>query len=206
MNFTRLFPALLLTLAIACQSAPKDPNAQIDEGTVTGETYTSAELGWTIEIPKGYTVTSKDLVQAQQEKGLKMIEKGTGAQISTDSLKQLIGFTKDKFNNFGSTSQPVHESYPGEYQENSKQLITIIYQAFASQGIKADTASGKETIQGLEFNALYTKIYSPQGKVVLNQILMSRLHKGYDFGININYNNEEDKEILLKVFRNSKFQ
>lgn len=206
MNFTRLFPILLLTLAIACQSEPKDPNKQIDEGTVTGESYTSKELGWTIEIPKGYTVTSKDLVEAQQEKGLKMIEKGTGAQVSTESLKQLIGFTKDKFNNFGSTSQPVHESYPGEYQENSKQLINIIYQAFASQGIKADTSSGKETIQGLEFNALYTKIYSPQGKVVLNQILMSRLHKGYDFGININYNNEEDKEILLQVFRNSKFQ
>lgn len=206
MNFTRLFPILLLTLAIACKSEPKDPNKQIDEGTVTGETYTSAELGWTIEIPKGYTVTSKDLVQAQQEKGLKMIEKGAGAQVNTDSLKQLISFTKDKLNNFGSTSQPVHESYPGEYQENSKQLSTIIYQAFASQGIKADTSTGKETIMGLEFNAIYTKIYSRTGDVILNQIMMSRLHKGYDFGININYNNEEDKEILLKAFRNSKFQ
>jgi hypothetical protein len=206
MNFTRLFPILLLTLAIACQTTPKDPNAQIDEGTVTGETYTSKELGWTIEIPKGYTVTAKDLAQAQQEKGLKMIEKATDNQVITDSLKQLIGFMKDKFNNFGSTSQPVQESYPGEYQENSKYLSTIIYQTFASQGIKADTATGKETIQGLEFNALYTKIYSPQGKVILNQIMLSRLHKGYDFGVNINYNNEEDKEILVKAFRNSKFQ
>jgi hypothetical protein len=196
----------LFTLLLACQSTPKDPNAQVDEGTVTGETYTSKELGWTIEIPKGYTVTSKDLAQAQQEKGLKSIENATNTQVSTDSLKQLIGFMKDKFNNFGSTSQPVQESYPGEYQENSKYLSTIIYQTFAAQGIKADTSTGKVTIQGLEFNALYTKIYSLAGKVILNQIMLGRLHKGYDFGVNINYNNEEDKEILLKAFRNSKFQ
>ena len=206
MKVTRLFPFLLFTFAIACKSEPKDPNAQIDEGTVTGETYTSKELGWTIEIPKGYTITSKDLVQAQQEKGLKSIENATNAQVVTDSLKQLISFIKDKFNNFGSTSQPVQEAYPGEYQENSKYLSTIIYQTFAAQGIKADTATGKETIQGLEFNALYTKIYSPKGEVILNQIMLSRLHKGYDFGVNINYNNDEDKEILLKAFRNSKFQ
>lgn len=203
---TRLLPILFLTLFLACKSAPKDPNAQIDEGTVTGETYTSKELGWTIEIPKGYAVTSKDVMQAQQQKGLEAIEKATDNTVNTDSLKQLISFIKDKFNNFGSTSQPVHEAYPGEYQENSKYLSTIIYQTFANQGIKADTSTGKEVIQGLEFNALYTKIYSRDGKVILNQIMFARLHKGYDFGININYNNEEDKEILLKALRNSKFQ
>lgn len=200
-------PSIILTIysliIISCGQA--DPNKQIDEGNIKGEIYESKEIGWAIEIPKGWKITSKDKAEANDEKGKSIIEKSSGLQIDMRALKHLISFQKDQFNNFSSTSEPVKEEFAGEYQQNSKALNGIIYNAFVDQGIKADSASGKETIQGLEFNTFYTTIYAPDGKVILNQILYSRLINGYDFGININYNNEQDKKTMIDAWENSKF-
>ena len=106
---------------------------------------------------------------------------------------------------FTSTSEPFKEEFPGEYQQNSKALNEILYNTFVDQGIKTDSTSGKETIQGLEFNTFYTTIYGPNGKVILNQILYSRLINGYDFGVTINYNNEQDKKTMIDALKKSKF-
>ena len=39
-----------------------DPNKNIDEGKVEGNIYTSQEIGWTMEIPKGWTVIDLSLI------------------------------------------------------------------------------------------------------------------------------------------------
>lgn len=188
---------------ISC--GPADPNEQIDEGRVKDRTYESKEIGWTIKIPKGWTITSKDKVDNNDEKGKNAIEKSTGSEIDITDLKHLISFQKNQFNLFLSTSEPFKEEFPGEYQKKNKELNEIIFKTYTDQGIKADTSSGKEIIQGLEFSTFYTTIYSSEGKVILNQILYSRLINGFDFGVNINYNNEEDKKIMINAWKNSTF-
>jgi hypothetical protein len=203
----KLFQFLLvLSSAVFTHSCgPVDPNKQIDEGNVKGETYESEEIGWSIEIPKDWEIVSKDKVEAQDEKGKSAIKKSTGLEIDTKALKHLISFQKNQFNIFASTSEPFKEEFPGEYQQNNKAINEILYNTFVDQGIKADSASGKDTIQGLEFNTFYTTIYGPDGKVILNQILYSRLINGYDFGVNINYNNDQDKKTMIDVWEKSKF-
>lgn len=196
---------LISIILFFCSCDHVDPNKQIDEGKVKGTLYESKEIGWSIEIPKEWKIISKDQVEANDEKGKNAIEKSTGQQIDTKALKHLISFQKDQFNTFSSTSEPFKEEFPGEYQQNSKFINEILYNTYTSQGIKADTASGKEIIQGLEFNAFYAKIYGPDGKLILNQILYSRLINGYDFGVNINYNNDQDKKIMMNAFLKSKF-
>lgn len=196
---------LISIILFFCSCDHVDPNKQIDEGKVKGTLYESKEIGWSIEIPKDWKIISKDQVEANDEKGKNAIEKSTGQQIDTKALKHLISFQKDQFNTFSSTSEPFKEEFPGEYQQNSKFINEILYNTYTSQGIKADTASGKEIIQGLEFNAFYAKIYGPDGKLILNQILYSRLINGYDFGVNINYNNDQDKKIMMNAFLKSKF-
>lgn len=196
---------LISIVLFFCSCDQVDPNKQIDEGKVKGTLYESKEIGWSIEIPKEWKIISKDQVEANDEKGKNAIEKSTGQQIDTKALKHLISFQKDQFNTFSSTSEPFKEEFPGEYQQNSKFINEILYNTYTSQGIKADTASGKEIIQGLEFNAFYAKIYGPDGKLILNQILYSRLINGYDFGVNINYNNDQDKKIMMNTFLKSKF-
>ena len=200
-------PSLILIIyslvIISCGQA--DPNKQIDEGSVKGETYESKEIGWSIEIPKNWKIISKDKVEANDEKGKSAIEKSSGLKIDTKALKHLISFQKNQFNIFASTSEPVTEEFPGEYQQNNKALNELIYNTFVDQGIKTDSASGKETIQGLEFNTFYITIYAPDGKVILNQIMYSRLINGYDFGVNINYNNDQDKKTMIDAWEKSKF-
>ena len=63
-----------------------------------------------------------------------------------------------------------------------------------------------EKIDGLDFHKYSFTIYSPDGEIILNQIMYGRLINGFDFGVNINYNNNKDRDELLKVFKNSKFK
>ncbi len=203
MKLTITSLTFIFLILVSC--GPVDPNKQIDEGSAKGTTYESKEIGWIIEIPKEWKIISKDKVEANEENGKKALEKSSGLEIDTKALKHLISFQKDQFNIFASTSEPFKEEFPGEYQQNNKFLNEIIYNTFKDQGIKVDSASGKETIQGLEFNKFSTTIYAPDGKVILNQVLYSRLINGYDFGVNINYNNDQDKKMMMNAFVQSKF-
>ena len=203
MKITKLILTFFSLTIISCGQI--DANKQIDEGSVKDQIYESKEIGWTMKIPKDWTVISKDKVEANDQKGKNAIEKSTGLDIDTKALKHLISFQKNQFNIFASTSEPFKEEFPGEYQQTNKTLNEIIYKTFTDQGVKTDSSSGKETIQGLEFTTFYTTIYAPDGKVILNQIMYSRLINGFDFGVNINYNNEQDKKTMVTGWKNSKF-
>lgn len=203
-KITKTVSLLSFILFISC--GQKDPNKNIDEGNVKNDIYKSPEIGWTIEIPKGWSVVSKDQIAENEEKGQKAIEKTSGQKVDVQNLKHLISFQKDKFNFFASTSEPVQEEYPGEYQKNNKMLQSLIYQTYLDNRIKADTSSGKEIIGGIEFNTFYITIYAPDSdRVLLNQIMYNKLINGYDFGVNINYNNEEAKKAMIGAFAKSKF-
>lgn len=199
-----IFTGIALSLTSCGQV---DPNKNIDEGKVEGNVYTSEEIGWTIEIPKGWTVIDKEKTKEINEKGLKALEETMEGEIDYSGLKNLISLQKDQFNIFQSTSEPFKLEYEGEWEENNSALKEIIYTTYLNQGMKTDSsATTIEKIDGLDFHKYSFTIYSPKGEVILKQIMFSRLINGFDFGVNINYNNEKDRDELLKVFRNSKFK
>lgn len=198
------FIGLIITLTSCGQT---DPNKNIDEGKVEGNTYKSQEIGWTIEMPKGWAVIDKNKTKETNEKGLKALEETVEGEIDYSRLKNLISFQKNQFNIFQSTSEPFELEYEGEWEENNSALKEIIYTTYLNQGMKADSsATTTEKIDGMEFQKYSFTIYSPKGEVILKQIMFSRLINGFDFGVNINYNNDKDRDELLKVFRNSKFK
>lgn len=195
----------ILSILTSCGKA--DPNKTVDEGKVEKNTYTSAEIGWTIEIPKGWTIIDKEKKQATNEEGLKAIEETIESNVDYSGLKNLIGFQKNQFNIFQSTSELFELEYEGEQEENNSELKEILFATYKNQGIKADSsATSVEKIDGLDFHTYSFTIYSPKGAVILKQLLYSRLINGYDFGVNLNYNNDKDRDELLRVFRNSKFK
>lgn len=195
----------ILTMLTSCGKT--DPNKNVDEGKVERNLYTSGEIGWTIEIPKGWTVVDKEEKQAANEKGKKAIEETIKEDFDFSGLKNLIGFQKNQFNIFQSTSEPFELEYEGEWEENNSELKKILFATYKNQGIKADSSTTSiEKIDGLDFHTYSFTIYSPKGVVILKQLLFSRLINGYDFGVNLNYNNDKDRDELLRVFRNSKFK
>lgn len=202
-----LFTVVLsISLALA-SSGQVDPNKNIDEGKIEGNTYTSNEIGWKMEIPIGWAVVEKEKTKENNEKGLKALQETMDAEIDYSGLKNLISIQKDLFNIFQSTSEPFKVEYEGEWEENSAALKEIIYLTYLDQGIKTDSsATTTEVIDGLEFKKYSFTIYSPNGKFILSQIMYSRLINGFDFGVNINYNNEKYRDELLLAFRNSKFK
>ncbi len=186
---------LFLLISIAFSS-----EAQTDS---KARSYYCKEIGWTILVPDGWSVLSKEKQADLQNTGKKAMEKVTEEDIPTQRLKNLISFRRDPLNVFMSTIEPFTEDKPGEYEQNNRKIYGLIYSTFKNEGIKADTASGEEMIRGHKFYTFATKIYSKDGDLILQQKMFSRLVKGYDFGVTISYDNEQDKQAMLDAWLNS---
>lgn len=195
----------ILLLPLLMSSCKHNSNKQINEGKIEGRTYTSQEIGWTINIPKGWTLVSKNKIEANNEKGRKAFEEVVG-EYDYSKVKNLLHFKKDKFNSFQSTSEPFELKYEGEWEDNNAGIKELIYTAYENKGIKADTSSTEVTIDGLDFKVFKITLYGPDGNVILYQEMYNRHINGYDFSMNINYNNNKYKETMLEVLRNSKFK
>jgi hypothetical protein len=179
-------------------------NSETD--SLSGEKYENKELGWSIEIPEGWEVISTERLQEQTQKGLDHVSETVGAKIDASEIKYLVGFQKDEYNSFQSTIEPFNEGEDGSWEETQALVREVLYDTYSYKGIKTDTATSIETIDGLAFQRFRIDVYSPLGNVVLTQDLYSRLINGYSLGIVLNYNNEGDREILKKILNNSRFQ
>ena len=199
---------LITSIVIALQSCgDRDPNKNIEEGTIDKQTYTSNEIGWTMEIPKGWKMRNLEKIKENNDKGLKAIEETIGASIDHSDLKNLLSMQKDPFNIFHSTSEPFESEYEGEWKDTDAALKEILYVTFENQGIKADTTVTKiVTIDGIDFNNYSIFIYAPNGDLIMEQIIFGSLINGFDFGVSISSNNEKDKNELLNAFKYSKFK
>jgi hypothetical protein len=195
---------VIVSLFFSC--GHKDPNKQIDEGRVNTTGYESSEIGWSVRIPDGWEVIAKDNLEENEQKGKTALEKTAGGEIDVSGLKHLISFKKNQFNLFFSTSEPFKEEYPGEYLENSKKVRKLLFDTYRAKGIKADSSSGTVTIDGLQFQTFEFKLYGQDGKVILSQIMYSRLINGLDFGVNINFNSNKYRDVMLKALMDSKFK
>ena len=203
----QLYTITYIILLSFCSCGQIDPNKQIDEGKVENNIYSSKEIGWTIKIPENWKVISREQNEKYQEKGLDAVENMVDGNIDVSAMKNLIGFQKNQFNIFQSTSEPFEIEYEGEWEENNTGLKELIYNTYLQQGIKIDSTETKIVkIDGLDFHSYSFTIFGPKGEVILNQIIYSRLINGLDFGVNINYNNVSDKKVMLDAFLNSKFK
>jgi hypothetical protein len=203
MKLTTLLCVCISFALVSC--GPPDPNKQVDEGKVKGEVYHSTEIGWTITIPPGYTVITKDKLEENDKKGMEAIKQVNKDSIDVSQLKHLISFQKDRFNLLASTSEPFKEDYPGQYAAHNIGLDKLIYETIVNQGIKTDSSSETVMVQGIPFHLFTTTLYTADGSVLLKQLLYSTLINGYDFGVNINYTGDDAKKVMMAAFMNSKF-
>jgi len=198
-----LFGLYFAILLVSCENV--NPNEEIDEGQVEGKVYTSQDIGWTMQIPGGWEVMTMESMDNMTEKGNEVIEEVFG-DIDYSGLKHLISFQKDQFNIFQSTSEPFELEYEGEWEDNNILLREVLYTTYTNQGIQVDTSSSLMTVDGLVFHGFHVTVYAPSGEAILFQDMYGRYINGFDFGVNLNYNNEADKATLMSVWRNSKFK
>lgn len=197
---------VLLGLFICIISCKNDPNKQIEQGEVKENTYYNKEIGWTMEIPDGWEVMQKDVVQENSDKGLDAISETAGGEIDVSGLKQLLNLKKDRLHIFLSSIEKYELEYEGEWEENNAVLKEILYNTYANKGIKTDTSSSKANVSGLEFDVFNIKLYGPDDKVLLYQDLYSKYMKGFNFGVTLNYLNPKEKNEILRAWKSSKFE
>lgn len=195
---TIIFVLFAAIFAACTPSTPKEEKPK-------PETFTSPEIGWTIEIPAGFKLLSQNRSKENEQKGRAVMENATGQKIETGKMINLVNFQKNQFNSFNSTLQPYDESIDGDYLQTNRLTKEAIYDTYTHQKIKVDTASFTENVSGQIFQGFSIKIYGPNGDVIMKQLMLSQLRKGYDFGVNINYNNEADYQLLWNAFKNAKF-
>jgi hypothetical protein len=183
-----------------------DPNNQVDEGKVENEYYTSQEIGWTIKIPSGWNVMLKDQLDKNQERGMEMVQETVDTVVDYSRLKHLISFQKNRGNVFQSTSEPFELEYDGEFEETNQILKQVITQTYQNQGINVDTLSKSAIIDNLKFDLFHIKMYNPQGELILNQEMYTRLINNYLFSVILTYNNLDYKNEMMKVWTNSEFK
>lgn len=183
-----------------------DPNKHIDEGDVRDQIYESQEIGWTMAIPNGWSVTRKSVSDERTKEGLNAFKESAGIDYDASGLKQLLNFHKDRAHVFQSSSEPFPLLYEGEWEENGERLKHLIYETYTSQGVRVDTSSSKKKIDNLDFEVFHIKIYSPEGETLLYQDMYSRYINGFDFGVNLSYINEKEKNEMLTAWENSKFK
>ncbi len=203
MTKIKIIFVFFLFILLSCKS---DPNKQIDEGKIENGMYHSPEIGWTMEIPKGWEVTLRDSLVSMSGRGSNAINETAGIDYDMSGLKYLLTFQKGRFNMFQSTSEPFELEYEGDWKENHKAVKEILHETFTDRGIKIDTSSSVEKVDQLEFEVFHITVYGPEGDILLYQDMYGRHLNGFDFGVNLNYQNEKEKNEMMKVWKNSKFK
>lgn len=206
----RMKPYQLYTVTVALTLAscsPPDPNQHIEEGQLVESTYTSEEIGWTMQVPDGWTILSTKEVTGYEDTGKELLSETLGEEIEADELKNLLHFKKDRFNLFQSTSEPFVVEYEGEWSENNRALKKVILEAYENQGIPTESSEiRREEIDGIEFEVFEIFLIDSEGKTAITQTMYSSLINGYDFGANMTYNSDENRDVMLAAWRNSNFR
>ncbi|MCJ8290651.1 MAG: hypothetical protein HRT58_13385 [Crocinitomicaceae bacterium] len=204
----KLFLALILASAtlFSCD-LNKDPNKEIDEGHIENDTYHSDDLGWTMKIPKGWSIITMNQIEHNLEKGAELFEEQLGEEVDYSTLKNLLAFEKNQFNKFTSTSQAYEEEDGYTWSENNAGLKEFIYHTFEDQGINLDSSLTRiEKIDGVSFESYIFSIKKPNGDPLFKQKMYSSLVNDLDFGVCVLYNNEREKNEMLEAWISSTFE
>ncbi|ATC65588.1 hypothetical protein CMV30_17450 [Nibricoccus aquaticus] len=207
-------PALVLLAASAlltltgCPKKPAVPNESIPltEGVVRAGVYTHPGFGWSMKIPDGWRVKTKDEVSATRQKGLDAVQKNVDGPIDMTSTIELLYMQRDQFNQFTSTADAFDPAKDGSYADNQQDLVQVILKTYADTGMKVRHELRTEVIGGVKFNVMDATLLSPDGeKVILHQRMYDALFGTRSLTVSLNWNNDTARDALVQAWSASTF-
>ena len=204
-----LFLALSLFIILSCKHKQtyNEKKKELNAGKLTEDNlYTVKEVGWTVKIPDGWRILTREENSKLTVKGKEAMEKSSNIEVDVSNLVSLLSFKKDMYNSFLSTMQAFDENEYGSYDKQSFAVHQVIKETYAAKNIPAEYELAASRVGGIMFDRFIAKVYSPdKKKIIMTQEMFSCLINGYDFAMTINYNNDKDKETLLNVITTSTF-
>ena len=206
-GFAIVFISVAFFMACKMHQTLKDKQAQISTGVIDSNfEYTCRQVGWQTQLPKDWQMLTKDETEKINKEGKKAMEESTGKSIDMSSLRELVNLKKNSFNSFLSTIE-IYDTSLGNYDKHSEEINQLIRDTYTGKKIKFNWREGSEKIDNIDFHTFEIKLFKPgSDDILLNQKMYSTLLKGYDFAMVINYNNDADKQTLLKIVEGSKFK
>jgi hypothetical protein len=168
--------------------------------------YTIKEVGWTLVLPADFKVADSPNNDVMAERVKKTIEEANDIKAEFSQTTILIRATKNANNYFSSTIETFNEKKDGEFDISNQISKDIVYKSFSRRipGAKIDSASTNEEIAGLNFEKFHLTV-SVRDKILFNVCILSKYYEGYDFGISYRYSDDETKEQIETMLRNSRF-
>ena len=166
--------------------------------------FTFQKIGWTIELPNDFLVLDSSGSNAYLNASVNMLD--SLGDIKVDAQKTIVLIVANKNdNNFNAIITPFNPKIDGSWMKQHEELKTITYNLIkeAVPGAILDSSSSKEVIDHVVFEK-FTIISSINGKVVGGVVGLSKLYKGYDFGITYSYNDESVKKQIETMLSTSK--
>ncbi|MCH2184215.1 MAG: hypothetical protein MK108_19625 [Mariniblastus sp.] len=197
---------MLLAITLPACGAPKGEGPKA-AGDRAGSRYTSPAIGWTIEIPDGWSIIPRDELRELSPNGSAPQAERFGQPVSSAGWKPLINFRRNESNSFLSSLQ-VWDGKPEEEWESRleayRQQLLATYQATGVPMEAVDTET--VMIDGLEFKMFEIRLLGPEETVVLTQQFYNRLINDYNVRIMLDYNTKADRDVMIGALQNSKFR
>ncbi len=177
----------------------------------TERKFVFKEVSWSISIPVDFEILDAEADKANNEKGKKLFESALGSEIDVSTTRTLISATKNKHNFFNSTITPYDIEVDGNWKTNNQLVKDVMFtgftEEFKKQGLdfKIDSTTGTTLIDGLLFHQ-YNLDIQLNGKYFMTVVLLSKLHKGFDFGISYVYLEDEFRNQVETMLKNSSFK
>lgn len=163
------------------------------------------ELGFSMDLPKGFAKLSDKEVGVALEKGKKQIDKIYNSDVSINGLEPNL-FKKDD-NNFFIINIKDFPATEKEYQEEVKAYNALIYNTYRKSFPKAEITEFSETkkIGGIVFKKYSLKAVISKS-VVMKVIGYNTLYKGKDVTIGAVYLDDALEQEIVKAIENSRFE
>src|SRR5262249_19859667 len=92
--------------------------------------YTVKEVGWTVQLPKDWTLVTQRQSGETTKKGQGAVEQWIGTKIYTSELVYLVSGQRNKFRASESTMELFDASKDGSYENQTAMVRELIRQAY----------------------------------------------------------------------------
>lgn len=190
---------------LSCQNdSYKKP---ISEGKIINDLYWNEDLNWKMKIPNDWNIDDNTQNKDVEKEMLNEIEKTANRKFDISKAVDLIGLTKDDFNSFQSTVEPNLLESENDIVENNLIVKNTLYKTYQNINIPIDsTKTEKIKIDGVDFETYKFIIYDDLGNTLMLQEIFCGIVKGAYLMVNINSNNDIDKNIIKNSWLNSTFR
>jgi hypothetical protein len=170
-------------------------------------TYHFKEVGMSVKVPSKFQIVSAEEDEKIRSRGKQAMETANHVEVDASATINLLSIQKGQFNYLNITATPFGTVPEETWKVVNKQVKDAVYKTFADKVTpeKLDTASSSVKIDGVLMDKFEMKIRITEA-VSMKMVMLSKLYKGFDFGISYVYMNDAIGDEIEKIVYGSKFK